>query len=210
MKVVRTDYFLSRIRHHKILMWLLIALLIICVLINLFTNEGPTKIEPPLKWHQLSDGSLLSDPLIGSDFQVISRCWKIKSQFDCLSIFKNPGDISVSRFHSKVPKRDLNGTEDGYSCSYWPGYFSENLDRYNYDSKSKDTLKHNTISLSYLNSYGNEFWRKKYVNDYIIENNINDNNHFDCSFIVQLVNEGSYLSVSTSDLTYQMMIGSEK
>ncbi len=167
-------------------------------------SDNPKREE---QWRQLADGSLLSEPVSGSNFQTVSRCWVAKPGFDCVKVFDGDGDIAAKRYRTTELASDAHGGEAGYSCETTQhGSQLTEIIAATSPNAGSTTLKKHDVAIIDLRSESEAFWKKEHVEQFTRDNAVGGPGYFDCPLIVRLVKEGSYLSISTTDLTYDQFL----
>lgn len=169
------------------------------------TSEAKQKVMP-LSWSRLPDGSWLSAAINDPKFDEVARCWPQQSGFDCLSVFVGGGTIMPSRFASRDLPKEIPTQEAGYSCmsgAAGSGLLHENISGSLGEGKAS-TLKSHSVNPT---SESSSLWTRAEVNGFMTANRVKGSLHYDCPYVVKLVEQGSYLSIGTTDLTYRQFLG---
>lgn len=161
-----------------------------------------------VSWQRLSDGSWLSTPTIAKDFKSVTRCWKARGSFDCLNIFSSKDNDTATRFQSARLDRNPGLSDAGYRCMAIDRYFHESVSKDNKGSQISDVLKSNNVEVIDYRTEISRYWTRDFVDNYMKQNQIIGNKYFNCPYVMSVISNGSYLSVGTTDLTYQQMLGS--
>ncbi|MBL4640652.1 MAG: hypothetical protein OSA41_05600 [Erythrobacter sp.] len=153
-----------------------------------------------LEWRQLDDGSHYGHaggPI--SDFEYGIRCWpNDQVGFRCAEAqtFRGAGlemtTIGVG-YHPKLPDLLLSvGSNDGYGCSYGIEYREEIL-------RGGDALVSTAVT------YGRPRWQRSYVERFMADNAVTGQQYFDCLAILQAINRGSMETLTTTEVTEEML-----
>ena len=163
-------------------------------------GTGPKSSDRP--WTKLPDGSWLSHPVSDKEgkWHTVTRCWGAGSKFDCLRVFDYQGDIEARRFQT-IKLSDDDQDVDGYACLSSDQQYIESINKH-FSGPSAQTLISNTFGKN-----SDQFWPRAYVEDYMTKNGVDPASYFDCSFVMHLLKVGSYMSLSTTDVTHEWLTG---